>query len=124
MFTPPPLLQALQTFQSVLKADPGCPANVRLGIALCLHQLKEPESARAALDRVLELEPDNVEAIAAIAVLKMNQGDVESGMQDMARAIQLHPRHTVILNHIANHLFFKRQYDQTRAPLVTLRADE
>jgi len=104
--------EALQVFQNVIKADPGCPANVRLGIALCLHHLKEPASALKAFERVIELEPENVEAIAALAVLQLNSNKVEKGMQSMARAMKLAPRNATIINHVANHLFYQGKYDQ------------
>jgi len=102
---------ALEMFQGVLKSDPGCPANVRLGIALCLHNLKEPEAAIKALERVLELEPNNPEAMAAMAVLSMNNGDIEGGMKAMAKASTINPRQAAVINHVANHLFHKGQYD-------------
>lgn len=105
---------ALQSFQDVLKSDPGCPANVRLGIALCLYQLKEMNSARHAFQRVLELDPASAEAMAALAVLDINAGNVEEGMQWMARGFSQNPRQSAILNHLANFFFMRGEYPQAR----------
>eukprot|EP00126_Sphaerothecum_destruens_P009373 Sdes_comp20491_c0_seq1m14918 len=48
---------SLNLYKKALRLKPDCPANVRLGIGLCLFHLGHIEKARFAFERVLQLEP-------------------------------------------------------------------
>lgn len=66
---------------------------------------------RIAFSRVLELDPQNVSALISLAVLDMNTLDSEGirrGVESLSRAYQLEKENPVILNHLANHFFYKR----------------
>ena len=45
---------------------------VRLGIATCLYRLGQISTARQALQRVLQLDPHNADALYALAVLRLD----------------------------------------------------
>ena len=45
-------------------------------------------------------------------MLKLNADDVEGGMNTIARAMRIAPRHAAIINHVANHMFYQGKYDQ------------
>lgn len=63
--------KSLEEFRKVLVRHPNCPATVRLGIGYCFERLGKNYKARDAFERVLELEPDNVDALIAVAMLDL-----------------------------------------------------
>lgn len=56
---------ALACFKSVLEKDVNCPASIRVAIGMCFRALGKDDLAVIALDRALELEPENINAIIA-----------------------------------------------------------
>src|SRR4051812_16166503 len=63
-----------------------------------------------AFERALDLDPLNVQAIIAMAILDMNSGEparIKHGIKSFSRAYQLEPENPMVLNHLANHFFFK-----------------
>ncbi|XP_035817109.1 protein CTR9 homolog [Zea mays] len=53
---------SLDLYKKALRVYCNCPAAVRLGIAFCRYKLGQVEKARQAFQRVLELDPQNVDA--------------------------------------------------------------
>uniref|UniRef100_A0A915ALZ8 RNA polymerase-associated protein CTR9-like protein n=3 Tax=Parascaris univalens TaxID=6257 RepID=A0A915ALZ8_PARUN len=107
--------KSLNCYKSVLRKKPDCPADVRLGIGYCLSKLAKVEKARLAFERVLELEPQNVHALIALAILDMNNLDAEgiqNGVQSLGRAYQIDQENPVVLNHLANHFFYRNDMDR------------
>ncbi|MFH4984632.1 hypothetical protein AB6A40_011341 [Gnathostoma spinigerum] len=107
--------KALNCYKSVLRKKPDCPADVRLGIGYCLAKLGKMEKARLAFERCLELEPENVSALIAIAILDMNNLDAEGiqrGVRALGKAYQLEQENPVVLNHLANHFFYKKDLER------------
>ncbi|VDM39381.1 unnamed protein product [Toxocara canis] len=107
--------KSLNCYKSVLRKKPDCPADVRLGIGYCLSKLGKVEKARLAFERVLELEPQNVYALIALAILDMNNLDAEgiqNGVQSLGRAYQIDQENPVVLNHLANHFFYRNDMDR------------
>ncbi|GJP49352.1 hypothetical protein CLOM_g8574 [Closterium sp. NIES-68] len=114
---------ALNLYKKVLQMHPGCPASVRLGIGLCHLRLfsssaaRQPAAARRefhqakarqALERVLQLEPGNADALVGLGLLDVNSDDaatVRRGVQRMLAAFNAFPFHPVALNQLANHCF-------------------
>ncbi|CAI5515035.1 unnamed protein product [Closterium sp. Naga37s-1] len=114
---------ALNLYKKVLQLHPTCPPSVRLGIGLCHLRLfassaaRQPAAARRefhagkarqALERVLELEPGNADALVALGLLDINSDDVtavQRGQQRMLAAFHAFPFHPMALNHLANHAF-------------------
>ncbi|EDQ85651.1 uncharacterized protein MONBRDRAFT_34178 [Monosiga brevicollis MX1] len=106
---------ALQHFRAVLGDRPDCPVGIRVAIALCLAQLGRLDQATAAFARVLELEPHNVTALVATAVLEMNKAEDSSlaeGKKLLKEAYSLDNNNPNILNHLANLFFIKGAYDK------------
>lgn len=60
-----------------LREHPGCPAEVRLGIAACRYRLGDPAGATAAYERVLDLDPTSADAMVGLATIKFNAQDVQ-----------------------------------------------
>ncbi|CAD5227826.1 unnamed protein product [Bursaphelenchus okinawaensis] len=109
--------QALQIYKKCLQMNPQCPASVRLGIGYCLAKLGKTEKAKFAFKRTLDLEPDNVDAAASLAVLQMTNSmdgdEMREGIQSLAQLYKSAKDHPLILNHLANHFFIKSQLDET-----------
>ena len=63
---------------------------------------------RLAFERALELEPNNMPATIALAVLDLNSVEnVRSGIQALGKAYQTDPENPMVLNHLSNHFFYK-----------------
>lgn len=117
--------EALKMYCASMQAKPDCPAEVRLGIALCYYRLKQPELARKAFTRVLGMcdpsEP-NVDALMGLAILELNDSDNDATeaikvavsyaktAYDLGTVGQTNPK---VLNYLANHFFFTKQYTRT-----------
>ncbi|XP_075095202.1 protein CTR9 homolog isoform X1 [Nicotiana tabacum] len=104
---------SLELYKRALQVYPECPAAVRLGIGLCRYKLGQVEKAKQAFRRVLELDPENVEALVALAILDLQNNDasgIRRGMEKMQRAFETYPYCAMALNYLANHFFFTGQH--------------
>jgi len=104
---------ALSYYKRALRTNPSCPADVRLGMAQCFYKLGKLDRARQAFERTLQLQPDNVSALIGVALLDLNNGDVDSirnGIVLLSRGYQIDASNPMVLNHLANHFFFKKDY--------------
>jgi RNA polymerase-associated protein CTR9 len=108
--------EAFGYYRKVLELNPASPGAVRLGLAFCHYRLNRLELARKAFERVLVLEPDNVPALAALAVLELNTAKpkaVHRAMSLLKQAYDADPTSSFVLNHLANHFFYKKEYKKT-----------
>ncbi|KAJ0970982.1 hypothetical protein J5N97_018941 [Dioscorea zingiberensis] len=104
---------SLELFKKALQIFPGCPAAVRLGIGLSRYRLGQFEKARQAFERVLQLDPENVEALVALGIMDLQSSEVHGiwkGMEKMQRAFEIYPYCAMALNYLANHFFFTGQH--------------
>ncbi|XP_042498406.1 protein CTR9 homolog [Macadamia integrifolia] len=104
---------SLDLYKRALQVYPNCPAAVRLGIGLCRYKLGQFDNARQAFQRVLQLDPENVEALVALGIMDLhtNEADgIEKGMENMQKAFEIYPYCAVALNYLANHFFFTGQH--------------
>lgn len=65
---------------------------------------------RLAFERALELQPDNVSALSALAILDQNSMTMESvasAVTALMTAYGLEVENPVVLTHLANHFFYK-----------------
>lgn len=88
-----------------------CVAEVRLGMGHCFVKLNKLEKARLAFGRALELNSKCVGALVGLAVLELNNKEADSiknGVQLLSRAYTIDPSNPMVLNHLANHFFFKK----------------
>lgn len=116
---------ALKLYREVFKVNPSPPATVRLGFAYCYHKLGQTELAQRALQRTLTLQEDCVEAMVGLAVIHLNEDNVEEAMKMLKRAYDLEPHNPSVLNHLASHFFYKAEYSKamTLAKRALLVAD-
>lgn len=108
---------ALAYYKKALRTNPGCPAEVRLGMGHCFVKLSKLEKARLAFGRALELNSKCVGALVGLAVLELNSKEADSiknGVQLLSRAYTIDPSNPMVLNHLANHFFFKKDYSKVQ----------
>ena len=109
---------ALTFYKKALRINPNCPANVRLGIGHCFYKMGKMEKAKMAFERALQLDPQCVGALVGLAVLELNQKtsseSIRRGVQMLSRAYTIDATHPMVLNHLANHFFFKKDYQKVQ----------
>ncbi|KAM9302261.1 RNA polymerase-associated protein CTR9 homolog [Gastrophryne carolinensis] len=108
---------ALAYYKKALRTNPGCPAGVRLGMGHCFVKLNKLDKARLAFGRALELNPKCVGALVGLAVLELNNKEADSikkGVQLLSKAYTIDPSNPMVLNHLANHFFFKKDYSKVQ----------
>lgn len=66
---------------------------------------------RLAFERALELDPQCVGALVGLAILRLNKQqpeDIKAGVQMLSKAYTIDATNPMVLNHLANHFFFKK----------------
>ncbi|KAL3535539.1 hypothetical protein ACH5RR_004000 [Cinchona calisaya] len=99
--------------ERALQVFPQCPAAVRLGIGLCCYRLGQMKKAKQAFERVLQLDPENAEALVAFGILDlqtMEAANSRCGMEKIQRAFEVDPYCAMSLNYPANYFFFTREH--------------
>ncbi|XP_065362517.1 RNA polymerase-associated protein CTR9 homolog [Calliphora vicina] len=108
---------ALAFYKKALRTNPNCPANVRMGMGHCFLKMNNPDKAKLAFQRALELDPNCVGALIGLAILKLNLHEPESnkmGVQMLSKAYTIDSTSPMVLNHLANHFFFKKDYQKVQ----------
>lgn len=108
---------ALAFYKKALRTNPNCPANVRMGMGHCFLKMNNPEKAKLAFQRALDLDPNCVGALIGLAILKLNLQEPEenkNGVQMLSKAYTIDPTNPMVLNHLANHFFFKKDYQKVQ----------
>jgi RNA polymerase-associated protein CTR9 len=104
---------ALAFYKKALRTYPKCPGVVRLGMGHCFLKLNNPEKAKLAFQHAVDLDPNCVGALVGLAVLKLNLQEPDAnkwGVQMLSKAYTIDPTNSMVLNHLANHFFFKKDY--------------
>ena len=105
--------EALVFYKRALRTNPNCPGAVRMGMGHCFVKLGNLEKAQLAYLRALELDGTCVGAMIGLAVLELNQNTIDSikrGVNYLSKAYTLDRSNPMVLNHLANHFFFKKDY--------------
>jgi RNA polymerase-associated protein CTR9 len=66
---------------------------------------------RLAFERTLQLDPSCVAALVAQAILDLNTqtpDGIRAGVQGLSKAYTIEQHNPMVLNHLANHFFFKK----------------
>jgi len=114
---------ALAYYKKALRSNPKCPADVRLGMAHCFLKLGNTEKARLAFERALQLDSKCVGALVGLAIMKLNSenpGDIKLGVNMLSKAYTIDTTNPMVLNHLSNHFFFKKDY--TKSELLARHA--
>ncbi|CAH3158758.1 unnamed protein product [Porites lobata] len=108
---------SLAYYKKALRTNPNCPASVRLGMGHCFVKLGKMDKARLAFERALSLDLHCTGAMTGLAILELNSKKVDSiknGVQLLSRAYTLDSSNPMVLNHLANHFFFKKEYNKVQ----------
>jgi len=108
---------SLAYYKKALRTNPNCPASVRLGMGHCFVKLGKMDKARLAFERALSLDHLCTGAMTGLAILELNSKKVDSikiGVQLLSRAYALDNSNPMVLNHLANHFFFKKEYNKVQ----------
>ena len=71
---------------------------------------------RHAFDRALQLDPHCVGALVGAAIMELNnktQDSIKNGVQLLSKAYTIDSSNPMVLNHLANHFFYKKVGYQT-----------
>lgn len=66
---------------------------------------------RLAFERALQLDSQCVGALVGLAILQLNRqhpDDIRKGVQMLSKAYTIDSTNPMVLNHLANHFFFKK----------------
>ncbi|XP_015748748.1 PREDICTED: RNA polymerase-associated protein CTR9 homolog [Acropora digitifera] len=108
---------SLAYYKKALRTNPNCPASVRLGMGHCFVKLGKMDKARLAFERALSLDPRCTGAMTGLAVLELNSKKIDAiknGVQLLSQAYGLDNSNPMVLNHLANHFFFKKEYNKVQ----------
>jgi len=104
---------ALAFYKKALRTNPNCPASVRLGLGLCFLKLGNESKARDAFERAQELDGNCIGALVGQAILDLNtqkKKAIQDGVKKLSKAYSIDSTNPMVLNHLANHFFFKKDY--------------
>ena len=83
--------EALGYFQAYYEAYPDRIATVIASIAWCHQQLGDTEKAIGVYKRILDAEPDNIDIVVQLGILKYNMGDIDGAVVDFKSALDSRP---------------------------------
>jgi tetratricopeptide (TPR) repeat protein len=105
---------ALTSFQGILKSNPHL-NDIRCAIGYCFLKLDFQEMAIKAFNRVLQIEPQKEAALVALGFLQLDQDDqLQNGLIQMKQVFQLNRLNAVAQIHLANHFFFKKEFQKSK----------
>lgn len=82
----------------------------------CFLKLGNADKARAAFVRAIDLDPKCVGALVGLAILDLNLQETDSirnGVKRLSTAYTIDSTNPMVLNHLANHFFFKKVHSMT-----------
>lgn len=111
--------EAIPIFDSALRQSPGA-VTVRFNKAWTLEQICQPKRARAEYERVLDLQPTHVDALAHLAHLAIQRRDLQSARELAVRALALDACHTSAQLALATVDILDSSFDQALRRLESL----
>ena len=80
-------------------------------------KLGNENKARAAFERALELDDNCVGALVGLAIMDLNaqtRESIQEGVKKLSIAYAIDPSNPMVLNHLANHFFYKKEYSKVQ----------
>lgn len=102
---------ALFYYKKAIQTNSKCPASVRVGIAHCFLKLNNEKKAKMAFERALQLDPNCIGALIGLGVMIANENgpeNLQKGLSQISHAWNIDPSDPMVLNHLSNHYFFKK----------------
>lgn len=106
---------ALMLYKKALQVCPNCPADVRLGLAICFYKLNMLDKAEEAFSRAIALDPKCVGALTGLAVLELNKKtntSIKRGIEYLSKAYKIAPTDAMVLTLLADHFFYSNQHEK------------
>lgn len=97
--------EALRYYQKYLAAYPDQIETIISSIAWCHQQLGETEKAIGVYQQILDSEPDNVDIVIQLGILKYNIGDIDGGVEHFKAALEIRPDDFDILKNVGQLLW-------------------
>ncbi|XP_028412693.1 RNA polymerase-associated protein CTR9 homolog [Dendronephthya gigantea] len=108
---------ALAYYKKALRTNPNCPASVRLGMGHCFAKLGKDGKAKLAFERALQLDPYCTGAMVGLAIMELSSKKpdaIKTGVQLLSKAYSIDNSNPMVLNHLSNHFFFKKDYTKVQ----------
>jgi len=110
---------ALELFKSIQQQNPLANPQIRFAIGLCYFRLGNLEKARFAFERTIDLDHENSLAFVALAIVELQTNVNDQKMRNKAasyleKAIKLDQNNYLALRYLADHYFFKKEYEIAR----------
>ncbi|XP_046852275.1 RNA polymerase-associated protein CTR9 homolog isoform X2 [Xenia sp. Carnegie-2017] len=108
---------ALAYYKKALRTNSNCPAAVRLGMGHCFAKLGKDEKAKLAFERALQLDPYCTGAMVGLAIMELSSKKpdaIKTGVQLLSKAYSIDNSNPMVLNHLSNHFFFKKDYTKVQ----------
>lgn len=88
-------------------------------LGLCYYRVKNVPKARLSFEKTLELDPNNAMALTSLGIVELVTCPTD--FESRKRAVNLflksfdaNPRNPLVLKYLAEHLFFKGEFDQCK----------
>jgi tetratricopeptide (TPR) repeat protein len=121
LMQPNPTEEALGHYEAALAAEPNHPAAL-LGLARCQHSLGRNEVAKANLDRLIELDPQNFAAYSLYGQMALEEDKPEQALKWLQKAQAINPSHLLTNKRLA--LVFHKLRRDEEAREAERRAEE
>lgn len=106
---------ALDLYKNALQVCPNCPADVRVGLAICFYKLNLIEKAEEAFSKALSLDPRCVGALTGLAVIELNKKtntSIKRGMEYLSKAYKIEGNDPMVLTLLADHFFYANEHEK------------
>lgn len=106
---------ALGLYKKALQICPNCPADVRLGLGICLYKLNMMDKAEEAFLKAVSIDPKCVGALTGLAVIELNKKtntSIKRGMEYLSRAFKTDPTDAMVLTLLADHFFYANEHEK------------
>jgi len=84
--------EAFEVLEKIKQRKPG-DASIRMGLFQACHALNRYDAGRAHLEAIIARDSDNADAYYSLAVLSIEQGDIEDARRHIQHALHANPYH-------------------------------
>lgn len=119
--------EAIEIFCKIICIWPESPASIRMGLGLCYFKLGQDAFALKCFERVLEMDPSNMDALTCIAVIQLNSAAAladdtlaKEGLDNLKKIYMKDKSNPEALLHLGKHFLEKAEYTKAEALLFTM----
>jgi hypothetical protein len=113
--------EAVEVFDAALKLAPE--ARLHFGRALALEDLRELDAARLGFEQVIRLDSAHAEALARLALLAVQRGDLPAARELGLRAVAINPRQATARIALAHAALEQKDMDAAESQVSALVQD-